>query len=162
MKKLKKLVLNRENIANKLTETINSFDGINAPLVREDCRHVYYVWAAKIDLTRYGLTRKIISKALQMEGLPIEEGYVKPLYFLPAFQRKIAIGKGGWPFSLTDINYFPGMCPVAENIYKESLLELCICSYELSKKDLEGVILGFNKVFKNLNTLKNHKLENFD
>ncbi len=162
LKKLDKLVLIREKIANKLTESINLLDGINAPLVRKDCRHVYYVWPAKIDLKQIGLKRKVIAKALQMEGLPVEEGYVKPLYLLPAFQRKIAIGRNGWPFSLSEINYSPGLCPVAENIYKESLLEFCICSYELGKKELDGVISGFKKVFENLETLKNHKLESYE
>ena len=157
LKKLKRLVLNRENIAKRLSGSFNSFEGFEVPLVRNDCRHVYYVWAAKVNLKEFGLTRNIIAKALKKEGVPVEEGYVKPLYLLPAFQRKIAIGKEGWPFSLNDKDYSVGLCPVAESIYEESLLEFCICAYQLNSKDLNAVINGFCKVFENIKTLCDYK-----
>ena len=79
-------------------------------------------WAAKLDIELVDLPRNLIAKALQAEGFPIGEGLVEPLYLLPAFKR-IAIGREGWPFTLTDRKYERGLCPVAEDWYMNSLLE---------------------------------------
>ena len=49
LKRINEFVDNRENIANKLTNKLSNLDGLTPPLVRKDCRHVYYVWACKID-----------------------------------------------------------------------------------------------------------------
>ena len=45
--------------SNKLSD----LDGLNPPLVRKDCRHVYYVWACKIDSKKINLsTERLYSK----------------------------------------------------------------------------------------------------
>ena len=103
------------------------------------------------------ISRNILAKALKAEGLPVEEGYCKPLYLLPAFARRVAIGRNGWPFSLTDINYKKGTCPIAEITYKESLLEFCICSYQLKNQEMNKFINVFHKIFENLNDLKDYE-----
>tara|TARA_Y100001970_G_scaffold275247_1_gene376226 strand:+ start:2642 stop:3934 length:1293 start_codon:yes stop_codon:yes gene_type:complete len=157
LKKIDKFVSNRETIAKKLSSELSSYDCLQVPLVRESCRHVYYVWAAKIDRNKLEIPRSIIAKALRAEGIPVEEGYTKPLYFLPTFLQRKAIGKNGWPFNLSEKKYNKGICPVAENLYEESLLEFCVCSYQLNKKELKAVIEGFKKVFENLNSLKEYK-----
>jgi dTDP-4-amino-4,6-dideoxygalactose transaminase len=127
------------------------------PAVRSGCRHVYYVWAARYDELETGVSRATIAKALNAEGVPVWEGYVKPLYFLPVFQRRIAIGSHGWPFTLTERRYEKGMCPVAENLFEKSLLEFCVCSYAMSESEQGGVIEAFRKVFANLSALAEHE-----
>ena len=92
-------------------------------------------------------------RALVAEGVPLAEGYVKPLYMLPAFQRRIAIGRDGWPFTLSKRRYDKGLCPVAERMDEHELIEFCICSYELSEEELASVIKAFHKVYSQLNVL---------
>ena len=154
LKKISKFVSNREKIANKLTTSLSGLDGLSTPEVRSECRHVYYVWSAKFEAKSIELPRKLIAKALQAEGLPVAEGYAEPLYLLPAFSERIAIGRNGWPFTLTDRKYERGLCPIAEELYMNSLLEFCICSYQLDKKELNDSIDAFQKVFDNLDKLK--------
>ncbi len=157
LKKIHRFVQNRIDIANLLTQKLSSINELITPLVREESRHVYYVWGAKVNFKETKLDRSLISKALKAEGLPIDEGYVKPLYLLPAFTKRVAIGRDGWPFNLTERTYQEGLCPVAEDLYKNSLIEFCICSYRLSSTDMKKVINAFNKVFENLNLLENFK-----
>jgi len=122
--------------------------------VRDDCRHVYYEWIARYDKHETEVSREVVAKALMAEGVPIWEGYVEPLYMLPAFQRRIAIGGSGWPFTLSEQTYEKGICPVTENLYENEVLEFCICCFELNQSDQDAVIKAFQKVFENLNELK--------
>ena len=153
LKKIDRLVDGRVEIADRLTAATRGLPGLTPPVVRDGCRHVYYVWAARYDATVTGISRATIAKALNAEGVPIWEGYTKPLYMLPAFQRRIAIGRNGWPFSLTDRRYEHGLCPVAEQLYKDELIEFCICSFALSGVEQAAVIEAFHKVFDNLPAL---------
>ena len=147
MKKVNTLVGEREAIATRLSKALCGLPGLVPPAIRPGCRHVYYVWAARYDAHVTGISRGTIAKALNAEGVPIWEGYVKPLYLLPAFQRRIAIGSKGWPFTLTERQYLKGMCPIAEDLFERSLLEFCICSYSLKEPDQADVIKAFHKVF---------------
>lgn len=153
LKKVDRLVDERVRIADRLTAATRDLPGLAPPAVRTGCRHVYYVWAARYDGATTGVSRAAIAKALNAEGVPVWEGYVQPLYMLPAFQRRIAIGRDGWPFTLNDRSYKPGLCPVAERLHKEELLEFCICSFALSDTELAKVIDSFHKVFDNLPAL---------
>ena len=139
IKKSKALVDRRVELSNILTNRLSNIDGLIVPKVRENCRHVYYIWPAKIDTKSIGVDRKIIAKAIEAEGCPTSTGYVKPLYNLPVFQKKIAIGNSGFPFSLSDINYdynecgespkpcsscsCSQSCPNVEDLHNNSLIE---------------------------------------
>ena len=160
LKKLDRLVDEREAISKRLTEVAIDLPGLTPPSVREGCRNVYYVWAAKYDEAVTGVPRQLIAKALQAEGLPVGEGYCEPLYRLPTFQRRRAIGRDGWPFSLTERRYEPNMCPVAESLFKDELLTFDVCSYELSEDDLLSVINAMQKVFNHLPALARQPSDN--
>jgi dTDP-4-amino-4,6-dideoxygalactose transaminase len=160
LKKLDRLVGEREVISERLTEAAVDLPGLTPPAIREGCRNVYYVWAAKYSEAVTGLPRQIVVKALQAEGLPMGEGYCKPLYRLPTFQRRRAIGRDGWPFSLTERRYEPNMCPVAESLFKDELLTFDVCSYELSEDDLLSVINAMQKVFNHLPALARQPSDN--
>jgi perosamine synthetase len=157
MKKIDDLVDGREAIASRLSDALQDLPGLIPPVVRDGCRHVYYVWAARYEQQITGIPRSLIAKALNAEGVPVWEGYVKPLYLLPAFSRRIAIGRHGWPFTLTERQYKKGMCPIAEDLYENSLLEFCICSYAMSEPEQDGVIDAFRKIFTNLPELAKYK-----
>lgn len=157
LKKADALIGAREDIASRLSDAVSELDGITPPLVRDGCRHVYYVWGARFDEQVVGVSRQAFAKALEAEGCPTGEGYVEPLYMLPAFQRRVAIGRDGFPFNLTDRTYDKGLCPVAERLYERELLEFHVCSYQVTEEDLAGVIEAYRKVYahrEELNALK--------
>ena len=63
----------------------------------------YPVRAFRVDKKK----RKEYAKMLRECGFTVSEGYVKPIYLLPAFQ---------------EMGYKKGLCPVAERMYYEELL----------------------------------------
>ena len=154
LKKAEALVARRQHIAERLSAELRGLSGFTMPKVRDDCRHVYYVWAARYDAAATGVPRHVFASALTAEGCPNSLGYVRPLYMLPAFQRRIAIGRDGFPFNLTNRSYEPGLCPVAERMHQTELLEFHPCSYELEDDELDGVIAAFHKVHDNLGALR--------
>ena len=116
-------------------------------MVREGCRHVYYVWPARYDAQVVGASRDAFARALAAEGVPINQGYVKPLHLLPLFQRRIAIGRQGFPFNVTVRTYAPGLCPVAERMHEKEELGFGICVFELSEAIVDKLIAAFRKVY---------------
>jgi len=158
LKKMDALVAEREMIATRLSQAVRQLPGLIPPQVSPECRHVYYVWAARYEQEVTGVSRSLIAKALNAEGVPVWEGYIKPLYLLPVFLRRIAIGNQGWPFTLTERRYEKGMCPVAENLFEQSLLEFCICSYAMSELEQDSVIEAFYKVFASLPALAKYEM----
>ena len=91
----------RESIANRLTEGLQGLEGLSPPVTSDGCRHNFYVWMMKIDEAKLGLSRALFSEALSAEGFPHATGYVAPLYRLPMFRKRIALGRDGWPFTLS-------------------------------------------------------------
>jgi dTDP-4-amino-4,6-dideoxygalactose transaminase len=158
--KSERLVAGREAMANKLSNGVRGLPGLTPPVVREDCRHVYYVWGARYDASVTGVSRAMLAKALNAEGVPTGEGYVEPIYMLPLFRKRIAIGREGFPFNLTNRHYGKGMCPVAERLYEKEMLEFWICSYDLTDLELQAAIDAYHKVFDNLPALADFERKN--
>ena len=155
LKKIDQLVERRVEKAEKLIRRINKLPFIDVPPTRSGCKHVYYVLPILFENEKCNLSRAKVAAALSAEGVPISEGYVSPLYTLPLFQRRIAIGREGWPFSSSGRTYPKGLCPIAENLSYETLLDFCVCAFELDDEELELVSLAFEKVFSNLEQLQN-------
>ena len=145
--KAESIIDQREAYARRLTAAVSDLPGITPPVVRQGCRHVYYVWVARYDAAMAGVSRQLFAKALRAEGVPIDEGYVKPLYRLPAFQRRVALGNKGFPFDLTDRHYPENLCPVCERMHFHEELGFGICSFELSDRLIDKIARAFHKVF---------------
>lgn len=153
LKKADSLVARREEIANRMTSALSGLRGLVPPVVRAGCRHVYYVWVMRYDEAVVGVPRSTFCRALSAEGFPVSEGYVAPLYLLPIFQRRIAVGGKGFPFNLSDRSYQPGLCPVTERMHDKELLEFDICSYEVSDRDADLLIAAVRKVYEHRHEL---------
>lgn len=156
LKKAARLVDRREYLANKLTGALSDLPGLTPPKVRHGCRHVYYEWVMRYDENAVGVSRSQFCKALAAEGFPVSQGYVAPLYWLPLFQQRIAIGKGGHPFDQSQHRYRKGLCPVAERLHERELIEFHICSYAVTDTDVERLIAAVRKVYDRRHRLKEH------
>lgn len=139
-------VQRRIDVAERLSDGIRDVEGISVPVVREGSAHVYYLWAIRLDQDVIGLKRETILKALDAEGVPVFAGYVEPLYLLPLFQERIAIGRDGFPFTLTDRTYDRGLCPVAERLYDEELLLIETCTLDIGADDADLYCEAIRKV----------------
>jgi len=156
LKKLKKLTASRMNIADRLSAMLSDIDLLEMPYVNKGSSHVYYVYPMKYKGKRVSVSK--LAKALGAEGVPIAQGYVKPLYLQPLYQNRIAFGKRGCPFSCRyyegRVSYDKGICPAAERIYNKELLLIETCKYDFSESDLREIAKAFHRVFDNLEQLK--------
>ena len=154
LSKIDSEVEKRKSAAERLSAAISNLEGLSAPVVRSGCEHVYYVWAPRYDEVATGVTREVYSKALAAEGFPHFLGYVRPLYMLPAFQKRIAIGRDGWPFTLTNRSYEKGLCPNAEALYEKELICFEPCAFDLTEDTVDKLVNALQKVHVNLNALR--------
>ena len=79
----------------------------------------------------------------------MHRGYL-PSNLLPMFQKKIAYGNKKFPWSINKArkyNYKKGTCPVAEELYFNSLICFEMCRYQLDNNDLKKLVNAFNKIF---------------
>ena len=139
----------RETLATALTEGTKDLEGWTPPVVRDGCRHNYYVWLPKFDEEATGINRVIFCKALAAEGFPHGVGYLPPLYTLPVFQKRQAIGKEGFPFTLTDRRYEGKLCPVTERLHEKEAIVFEPCAFEVIDQTTELLIRAIRKVHDN-------------
>jgi len=151
--RLDELVARVESMAYKLTEGTSNLAGFCPPAVRSGCRHVYFMWSAKIDPALLGASRTAFSKALAAEGVPNAQGYVNPIYRLPMFQQRIAIGSGGYPFNLSDRTYPEGLCPVAEAMHETNVIQFQPVSWDADDEQVEMIIEAIRKVHRQADSL---------
>jgi len=136
----------RERACEALSAAVAPLDGLTPPAVRDGCRHNYYCWALHYDGDALGVPRDLFSEALNAEGFPNRAGYLPPLYTLPAFTRRQAIGRDGFPFTLTDRSYGPGLCPVVEEIEDRRMILFPPCPYDLSPEVMDALVRAIGKV----------------
>lgn len=156
LKKLSDLVAQRAAAADRLTAGIRHLKGLRVPLIRPDCTHVYYVYPLVYQANETGVPRCTILEALQAEGIPIAGGY-QNLHLLPIYQKRIAYGKGGFPWTSDvykgSVSYQKGICPVAEMLQDESFLLIGLCEYTFTDREIDQMIGAFLKVWDRLSDL---------
>jgi len=157
IKKLESIVDYKRDCANQLTKELSSLKGLVTPKVKERNKHSYYIYPMILDLNIIRVTRKKIVDALEAEGVQgLMRGYVN-LHLLPVFQKKIAYGSKGFPWSYKDsrnnIDYSKGICPNAENLQDNTFLGFEICLFELNQIDIKNIGAAFKKVWSNIENL---------
>ena len=154
LKKLKQLIKTRQKIAERLIEGLKNMVGLRLPIVQDDCTHVYYVLPLIVDVEKLGTSREFIVQALEAEGVPgLSAGY-QNIHLLPIYQKKIAYGSNGFPWTLDgvrqDIDYTKGICSVAEMLHEKTFIGFQMCLHELSDNEIDLIIRAFKKVWKNI------------
>jgi perosamine synthetase len=97
-----------------------------------------------------GLSRALLVKALEMEGLCLGQGYVEPLYMQPVYQRKQAF-KHGYPFAAPEnrgcqMNYERGICPNAETLHSRELITCGVARPPHTQNDIRDIVKAVQKV----------------
>jgi len=156
LKKLECFLKERIQVANRLTEGLNGLKGLTTPVVMANCTHVYYVYPLLIDESQTHISRELLVKALRAEGTPISDRYAN-LHLQPMFQKKIAYGNKGFPWSADfyngDVSYDKGICPVAERLQEHEYLGIGLCVNQYRDEDTDMIIKAFNKVWNGLEDL---------
>lgn len=161
LKKLSQLVAKKQHCADRLTAGLKKLKGLKTPFIKQDCTHVYYTYPLVIDSNVLGADRETIIKALEAEGVPaLSAGYAN-IHLLPIYQRKIAYGNQGFPWS-SDIykgrvTYQKGICPVAESLHDNNFFNVEVCVYDYTDKDIDLILEAFAKVWDNIDQLSVEK-----
>lgn len=167
LRKLEGLVDQRIANAQYLAKKLGELEGIQPPALRKECRHAYYVQCFKYDENIIQVPRDRFIEAVkaeltvtelrEAEGVKLSVGYVKPLYLEPMYQNLIAYGKKGCPFKCPMYEGIPdykkGLCLVAERMHEKELFSHELMRPPMTKEDLDDVVLAFNKVYYNRNTI---------
>lgn len=158
LKKLDSLLLPRIKAADYLSKHLAKYPGIQVPHVRSGIRHGYYMYPICYNTATVGVSRETFVRALNAEGMPMECGYTQPLYLEPVYQKRIAFGKNGYPFTYEGykgtVSYLKGICPITERMYFSELMATNICHAGINQTDLDDMIHAFGKVFDNIEDLK--------
>jgi perosamine synthetase len=154
LKKLNRLVADRQRAAERLTRGLQGLPGLQTPVVRAQCTHAYYMYPMILDVERLGVSRSRIFDALTAEGVVgLAKGY-QNVHLQPMYQRKIAYGSKGFPWSADfchrEIDYGKGICPVAERLHDSQYLGFELCVHYLQDSDVDLIIESFRKVWANL------------
>ena len=149
LKKLEQSNNIRKKLAHGLSEIINNVDGLSH-IKKEYVDHVYWFYAFTFDEAKIGISRDQFVSALNAEGIPFGQGYVRPLYLNPIYHENK-------PFPYTvykgNASYEKGLCPVTELLHEKKLVSTLILRPPANEKDLNDVIATINKIFENKNCL---------
>lgn len=168
LRKLPGLLEERIKNCNYLAEKLSTFPGIHSPKIRENCEHVYYIQPFLFDEEIVGVSRDVFIEAVkaelpttelrESEGKQMSCGYVKPLYLLPMFQKRIALGSKGYPFVSPfydgTVSYEKGICPVVESLHEKKLFSHDYMRPPATQADLDDVVAAFAKVYELRQELK--------
>jgi perosamine synthetase len=151
LKKLPLLLRQRIELAEYLTENLSGLEFLSPPKIRDNSKHVYYLYPIKYKEEVTGISRENYVQNINNLGIPLYRyaaGYIKPLYLEPIFAERDKF-KGGYPYSLLPEKLRPdyrrGICPVTERLYDK---ELFVTSYNyppLSNQDMDDIVAVFKK-----------------
>jgi perosamine synthetase len=148
----------RHRLAEQLTRQLTEFDFLTPPIVADGCTHAYYQYTMKFDERRAGVSRSLFAEAIRAEGISIAEGYVRPVYLEPMYQRRSAYGSGHFPFGTEeDVSYKEGICPVVERLWRSELLTTDICKHPNTEREVEEFVQAVGKVSKSMEQLRSMK-----
>lgn len=158
LKKLERYIASRQHSAERLTEGLKGLLGLRTPVVKPGCTHAYYMYPMVLDVDSLGVGRDRICEALVAEGVEGLSPHYVNLHLLPVFQKKIAYGSKGFPWTseicYRDVDYGRGICPTAEEMQSKKYLGFAMCLNDLSDEDVDLIVAAFRKVWNQMDTLR--------
>lgn len=154
--KLDLAIASRQRAAQQLNQGLAKLPGLKVPVVRQNCTHVYYFYGLQHDAKKTGVSRDRVYKALCAEGVPFLSNCYQNLHLFPMYQKKIAYGRYGFPWSMRidrDFDYSRGICPVAEQLNDKSFMGIFMCGSNYTHEEVSGIVNAFHKVYDNLDKL---------
>lgn len=116
------LVNKRIEQAEAILDAIGFIPGLRGPMTRSDCKNVHYTIPFLIDRARSAFCQQ-----LALDGVPICEKYVAPLYHLPAFRP------------------YTAHCPVAESLHERQLFYIENCAWDFTKSQIREIGAAFKR-----------------
>ena len=157
LKKLPSIIEEKIEWAKILDAGLTGLDGLQPPVVKDNCTHVYYAYPLVVDDNITKVHRDKIFTALTSEGVPaLGDRYVN-LHLYPMYQKKIAYGTQGFPWSAEfykgNVEYNKGICPVAESMNDRRFMNIGMGLINLNSDQCHKTADAFIKVWNNLDVL---------
>jgi dTDP-4-amino-4,6-dideoxygalactose transaminase len=161
LKKINKLNKPRIALADYLSLKLKKFYWLEPCKILKNSTHVFYVYPFKFRSEKIGIKRAAFAAAMASEGFPLNQGYLKPLYLMPLYQKKEIYPNSKFPFISkeykTSVNYKKGICPIAERLYEKELLLANICNSQRIKKDIDLFIKAITKIESQIKELADYE-----
>lgn len=153
-------VAHRQRLAAHFGKQLTGISGLTPAKVADGAEHAYYLYPVRYDASVTGISRQAFVRAVNAELPPARvweqtgfiEGYIKPLYLAPLYQKKIALGRSGFPWSgnaEVEYNYSKGICPVVERMYDKELIYTPLIREPLTESDIDEFVAAIIKVLAN-------------
>jgi dTDP-4-amino-4,6-dideoxygalactose transaminase len=155
--KVDALVATRQRLAVHFGRALEGLPGLTPARVANGAEHAYYLYPVKFDAAKAGMSRRDFVQAVNAE-LPAPqvweqtgfvEAYVRPLYLAPLYQRKIALGSKGFPWTMhpdVHYDYSKGSCPVVERMHEQELIYTPLLREPLQESDIDDFVAAIRKV----------------
>jgi len=143
LKKLQKEIEIRQNYAKQYDDAFTAYPFLESTQL-QDRTHSYYIQGFRYYPERTGVPRKVFLDAVRAElttvekfeddGVPIYDGYMRPLYKLPIFDSNECL-------------------PIVEEMYNNILFFHDFTKSSLNQNDVNDVISAYKKVCDNIKEL---------
>jgi dTDP-4-amino-4,6-dideoxygalactose transaminase len=161
LKKSEYLVMHRRMLCEHLTKKLAGLPGITPPAIRKGCTHDYLLYCLRYNAEDVGISKQEFMKRLDAEGIkmvvddkrhvPPISGFVKPIHLQPVFTTK-TFRPRGYPWAGNrygkKMTYGPGLCPVVEDLWQNSLICVNAIYPPLTKADMDDIADAFEKVIR--------------
>ena len=152
LKKLKKIVREKQALANYLNKYLKKFKGIITPMIIKNYTHSYYVYAMRIDRDKIKTSKKKISNLIKSNKLPIGTKY-ESLYKANILRNKRFLSRIFKTKKNID-TYIKKNNPINfknnEDLNNNEYLGIGLCNYNYKKSDLQKIFNKFYKFWKHL------------
>jgi perosamine synthetase len=147
----------RNKMARHLSAQLAAIPGFTPPVLAEGAGHAYYCYPVRYDAAVTGVKRELFVRAVNAElpppvpgeVVPLAQAYVRPLYLAPLYQKKIALGGKGFPWTMqpdVDYRYAKGLCPVTERMHEQEMLLPTVIREPLTTADVDDFVAAIRKV----------------
>ena len=117
-------------------------------------RHSYHLFMLRVVPAEFGVSRAVLVKALQAEGIPCSAGYGFSLHQQPMFRNK-AFG----PYlakSSARLDYGETKCPNSDLLCREQCIWLEQNLFLGSRPDMDDIARAFHKIHEHRTALNDH------
>lgn len=163
LRRLEGLTVHRNRLAARLDRALSRLPGLRPQRrLADGSRHAYYFYALRYSEEECGLPRELFVRAVRAEGIDLRTDYARPVYWEPLFQKRIALGRGGFPFRQNpngrEYRYPRGLCPVAESLFEGELVFGRFCHWPLTERHVDQVVSAFQKVIENRDIISRYAM----
>jgi perosamine synthetase len=149
LKKLSSLNNIRLELVEQLNIGLKNYNFLNIPTGRESCKSTYYVYPLRYNDEMIDIRRQEFVSAINAEGIQFYQGYVKPLYLQPVYQKKYLFNKG-YPFTAIENKeckqeYSLGNCSIAEKLHFKQMIINEHIRAPHTDEDIKDIILAIKK-----------------